>query len=629
MKRAAPCGSWISPLSVEAVTAAQRRFLQPSLSQGAVYWVESRPEERGRSVLVRAASGQLQDLTPAPYGVRSRVHEYGGGGYLVAGETVFFCNDADQCLYRLEAGRLSRLTVLGTRRYGDMVLDASRQRLLCVCEEHHPDKSVKNFLAAVSLKDGAVTPLVADRDFVSSPALSPDGRQLAWLAWDDPQMPWDGCELWLAQLDGDGLKNAQCVSGGPEESLFQPRWSPGGRLHFVSDRSGYWNLYRYADGETQALCRDAADYGYAQWLLGMSSYGFLSETEIAAVRVDKGCSSLVRIADGKHSQIASPYSHIEHLDAEAGRLVFLGGAPDAAMGVMESDGKTFRRLSAAGFELEPDTLSRAEALSFPTSGGETAHAWYYPPVNRDFHVPEGEAPPLIVRCHGGPTAMNGNALETRIQFWTSRGFAVADLNYRGSTGYGRDYRKSLKGQWGIADVEDCVQLLAHLAVKGLADPKRAAVSGSSAGGYTALATLTFKDAYRGGTIQYGLAELESAMRGTHKFEARYGDVLLGPWPAAKEAYRERSPLYAADRIKVPVLFFQGLKDTVVLPDQTARMLKALKERGIPSTSLTFPEEGHGFRRAETLRAVLSAELAFYAYLFGFTAADPVPALDLG
>ena len=629
MKRAAPCGSWASPLSVDRVTAAQHRFLQPRLSQGAVYWVESRPEENGRSVLVRSAGGKLQDLTPPPYSVRSRVHEYGGGGYLLAGEMVFFCNDADQCLYRLDAGIPSRLTAPGAWRFGDMLLDAPRRKLLCICEEHHPDKSVKNFLAAVSLQDGAITPLITDRDFVSSLALSPDGSQLAWLAWDHPLMPWDGCELWVAELEGDRLTNARRIAGGREESLFQPRWSPGGRLHFVSDRSGWWNLYRYADGGAEAICPDAADYGYAQWLLGMSSYGFLSETEIAAVRVDEGCSSLVRIAAGKPIPIDSRYSHIEHLDAAAGRLVFLGGAPDAAMGVVESDCRMFRRLSVAGFELAPDYLSRAEALSFPTSLGETAHAWYYPPANRDFRVPEGEVPPVIVRCHGGPTALNGNALDARIQFWTSRGFAVADLNYRGSTGYGRDYRKRLTGQWGVADVEDCVQLLARLTAKGLADPKRAAVSGSSAGGYTALATLTFKDAYRGGAIQYGLAELASAMRDTHKFEACYGDALLGPWPAAKQKYRERSPLYAADQVKVPVLFFQGLKDTVVLPDQTARMLKALKERSIPSTSLTFAEEGHGFRRAETLQAVLSAELAFYSYLFGFTPADSVPALDLG
>jgi len=612
---------------VARVTAAQRRFLQPRLQAGAVYWVESRPEEKGRNVLVRSKDGKCEDLMPPPYNVRSKVHEYGGGAFLIAGETVYFCNDADQCLYCLQDGKIRPLTVASDRRYGDMVLDAARQRLLCVCEEHRPDKPVKNFLAAVSLADGSVTPLVTDRDFVSSPALSPDRRQLAWLGWDDPQMPWDGCELWLADMDMvGGLNNPRLVAGGSQESIFQPRWSPGGVLHFASDRSGYWNLYRYGANGIEALCPDAADYGYAQWVLGMSSYGFLSEQEIAAVRIENGRSSLVRIAGGKPTAIPSPYTHIEHLDAEAGKLTFLGGGPETSMGVVEHDGGTFRRLSVAGFEMDPAYLSRAEAVNFATSFDETAHAFYYPPVNLDFRVPQGEPPPLIVRCHGGPTAMNGNALEARIQFWTSRGFAYADLNYRGSTGYGRDYRRSLKGQWGVKDVEDCVQLLAHLVGRGLADPRRAAVSGSSAGGYTALAALTFKQAFRGGAIQYGLADLASAMRDTHKFEARYGDALLGPWPEAKQLYHDRSPLYAAERIKVPVIFFQGLKDKVVPPDQTERMLNALRDRHVPCTSLSFPEEGHGFRRGETLQAVLSAELAFYGLLLGFTPADPVPKL---
>lgn len=609
-------------------TAAQRRYLQPRLHRGAAYWLETRPEEGGRSVLVKCASGHREDLAPRPYSVRSRVHEYGGGAYLPADGALYFCNDADQCLYALERGEMRRLTAPSTRRYADLALDAQRQRLLCVCEEHGTDKSVKNFLAAVSLMDGTVTPLVTDRDFVSSPVLSPDERRLAWLAWDDPQMPWDGCELWLAELDEKGLKEARRIAGGQEESLFQPRWSPAGVLHFVSDRSGYWNLYKWTGERAQALCPDAADYGYAQWVFGMSSYGFLSEDAIAAVRVERGRSSLVRIEDGKPASMEAPCSHVEHLDAKDGRLVFLGGTADRSMGILEGDGRRFMLLSEPGLAVAATYLSRAEAVSFSTSGGETAHAWYYPPVNPDYVLPAGEAPPLILRCHGGPTAMNGDALEARIQFWTSRGFAVADLNYRGSTGYGRTYRRSLAGHWGVSDVEDCVHLLAHLAAQGRADPRRAAVSGSSAGGYTALATLTFTDAFRGGSIQYGLSDLETAMRDTHKFEARYGDTLLGPWPAAREIYRQRSPLHAAERIRVPVLFFQGLKDTVVPPDQTARMVMVLKTNRVPVACLSFPEEGHGFRRAETLQAVLAAELAFYAYLFGFTPADAVPKLDL-
>ena len=628
MSRPAPGGSWASPLSIAAATAAQRRYLQPRLYRGAAYWLESRPDEGGRSVLVKSTGGRREDLTPPPYSVRSRAHEYGGGAYLPADHALYFCNDSDQCLYALERGEIRRVTPPSPRRYADLVLDARNERLLCVCEEHDTDGSVKNFLASVSLADGTITTLLTGRDFVSSPALSPDGRHLAWLAWDDPQMPWDGCELWLAELHADGLRVSRRIAGGAGESLFQPRWSPRGVLHFVSDRNGYWNLYRYAIGKTEVLWSDSADYGYAQWLFGMSSYGFLAEDEVAAVRVERGRSSLVRIHAGECMTMEASCSHVEHLDALEGRMLFLGGAADRPMGILEGDGHHFTSLSGPGLSIGAEYLSRAHALSFPTSQGETAHAWYYPPRNRDYTLPADETPPLIVRCHGGPTAMNGDALEPRIQFWTSRGFAVADLNYRGSTGYGRAYRRSLVGYWGVKDVEDAVYLLAHLAETGLADPRRAAVAGSSAGGYTALATLTFKDAFRGGSIQYGVSDLTTALRDTHKFEARYGDTLLGPWPAAREIYRERSPLHAAERIRVPVLLFQGLKDTVVPPDQTARLVEVLKAHRVPVACLTFPEEGHGFRRAETLQAVLAAELAFYAYLFGFTPADTVPKLAL-
>ncbi len=630
MKRAAPCGSWRSPLGISAVAAAQRRLMQPRLQGAAAYWLESRPAEDGRSVLVQSLAGRREDLTPAPFSVRDRVHEYGGGAYLPAGERVFFCNDADQCIYVLERSTARRLTEPGARRYADMVLDAARGRLIAVCEEHGADK-VENYLAAVTLADGRVTPLVQGRDFVSSPCLSPDGRQLAWLAWDDPHMPWDGTELWLAELDAAGaLGSGRRIAGSEAESLFQPRYAPDGVLHFVSDRSGYWNIYRYAEGAVQPVSPDNADYGYAQWLCGMSSYGFLSTDAIAAVRIEAGRASVVRIelGTGRRETLDSRYTHIEHLDAAEGRVVYLGGAADTAVSVLECSAGKATLLSAAGLAPEAAWLSSGVAHRFPTSDGEQAHLWYYPPRNPDCRVPDGELPPVILRCHGGPTAMNGAALEPRIQFWTSRGFAVADLNYRGSTGYGRAYRRALHGAWGVKDVRDCVHALQWLAAQGLADPKRAVISGSSAGGYTALATLTQSDVFRGGAIQYGLSELETAMRDTHKFEAHYGDTLLGPWPAARDVYRARSPLHAAERIGVPVLFFQGLKDTVVLPDQTGRMVAALTAKGVPALCISFAEEGHGFRRAASLERVLAAELAFYAALFGFTPADPASPLGM-
>ncbi|HEV2111894.1 MAG TPA: prolyl oligopeptidase family serine peptidase [Gammaproteobacteria bacterium] len=631
MKRPSPCGSWPSPLSVTLAAGAQLRIQQPRLAGGDCYWLESRPLEQGRVALLRARGGEVRELTPAPFSVRSRAHEYGGGAYAVADGRIYFCNDADQCIYMLQDGPPRRLTAPGTRRYADLLPDHVRRRLICVCEEHGDGARPCNTLAAISLDDGRLTRLAEGHDFFSSPALSPDGREFAWLSWDDPRMPWDGTELWVATLTADGRpREPRRVAGNAEESVFQPRYSPDGVLHYVSDQSGYWNIYRYAEGSTRLLVRDAADYGYAQWNFGMSSYGFLSAREIAAVRIAGGRAKVVRVdtVSGACDLIMTGCSYIEHLDAAEGRYALVGGGPDTAVTVLLGEGQTARPLREPGFCLDAAFRSEAEALDFPTSGGERARGWYYPPRHRDMEVPVGERPPLIVRCHGGPTAMNGDALDPRIQFWTTRGFAVADVNYRGSTGYGRAYRRGLAGQWGVKDVEDCLHALRHLAARALVDPARAAISGSSAGGYTTLAALAFHDAFRAGVVQYGIAELERAMIGTHKFEARYGDGLLGPWPAAKELYRARSPLYAADRIRAPVIFFQGLKDTVVPPEQTFSMLAALRANRVPAACLTFPEEGHGFRRADTLERVLATELAFYARVFGLAPADPLPALSL-
>jgi dipeptidyl aminopeptidase/acylaminoacyl peptidase len=631
MKAPAPCGSWPSPLTVELAAGSQKRLLQPRVHGGAVYWLEGRPEEGGRVVLVRHADGRREDLTPRPFNVRTRAHEYGGGAYTVSGASIFFCNDADQCIYRLaDSGVPQRLTAPGPYRYADLVVDATRQRLIAVCEAM--DEKPRDLLVAISLIDGAVTILAEGSTFYSSPALAPDGSALVWLSWDDPQMPWDGCELRLAEIGSDGaLHGTRSIAGNRQESIFQPRWSPQGVLHFVSDRTGYWNLYRYAGGDAHEVAADAADYGYAQWVFGMSAYGFMPDGSILAARTEAAQSrlTLIEASSGRRTPLAARYSHIEHLDTADGMVAMVAGSAEMAPAIVTGTLDALAPLSDAGFVWPAENLSRPQAIRFPTSDGEEAHAWYYPPVHGSCAVPEGEVPPLIVRCHGGPTSMNGAVLEARVQFWTSRGFAFADLNYRGSTGYGRAYRRALDGAWGVKDVEDSVRLVAHLASLGLADWRRAAVSGSSAGGYTALAAVAFRQVFAACAVQYGISELETAMTDTHRFEGRYGDTLLGPWPAARDIYRARSPLYAAAAIRVPVLFFQGLKDKVVLPDQTARMVQALQSNHVPVACITFPEEGHGFRRADSLRAVLQAELAFYSQLFGFTPAERVPALELG
>ncbi len=634
MRHPAACGSWVSPLGAARIAAGNLGLMQPHIAGDCVYWVESRPAENGRGVLVRKRTGESRrDLTPPPFSVRSRAHEYGGGAYAISGDTVFFVNDSDQQIYHLPVagGTPQQLTTARNCRFADLLPDERRRRLVCVCEDH-TEKSAQavNSLVSVALRDGTLTTLVSGYDFYSSPAMHPGGGQLAWLGWNHPHMPWDACELWLAELDAAGaVQNPRCLAGGADESVFQPQFAPDGGLYFISDRDGFWNIYKYADGKTRTVTREPMDHGFAQWLFGMSSYGFMTDGGLCAIRLHQGCSELVRIgADGETQVLAGNFTQIEHLHAHGQRLVLLAADPTHVTGVILVEAGDTTVLSETNDPVPTEYLSSPEAISFPTTAGETAHAWYYPSRNPEYCVPAGEKPPLLVKCHGGPTAMNGNGLEPRIQFWTSRGFAVADVNYRGSSGYGRAYRRSLHGQWGIRDVEDCIHAARHLVSIGRVDGKQVIISGSSAGGFTVLCALAFHDFFRAGAVYYGISELASAMAETHKFEAHYGDSLLGPWPAARDLYRARSPLYAADNINCPVIFFQGLKDRVVPPDQTEHMVNALRTRKPPVAYVTFAEEGHGFRRSENIQRALEAELAFYGRVFGFTPADALPPLSI-
>ncbi|MGH8371996.1 MAG: prolyl oligopeptidase family serine peptidase [Gammaproteobacteria bacterium] len=619
--RSAACGSWSSPISAELASGSNLRLMQPCMHAGWTYWIESRPAEQGRCVLMRGKPGQEPEtLLPEPFSARSRVHEYGGGAYAVHAEIVVFVNNEDQQIYLRSNGAIRRLTDATGSRFGDLLFDAMHARLICVREQHGTERNQpENSLVAISLKNGAIQTLAQGHDFYSSPALDHDARQLAWLHWDHPQLPWDGCELHCAELDNEGaIKSASKVTGDEDESLFQPQFAPDGALHFISDRSGWWNLYKVTDRDIVAVTTDNADYGLAQWNLGMSRYGFDDNDAVLAVRTVDARAELVCIESDTQRIQALPLTQIDHLFVHGDQVTLLAAGPRTPATIYT--GRAAQHVLRRSTELELDAayISVAQAIRFPTAEGEPAHAWYYPPCNADFRVPDTERPPLIVKCHGGPTAMNGDGLEPRIQFWTSRGFAVVDVNYRGSSGFGRTYRRSLHGAWGLKDVEDCIGAARYLADQGLIDPDRIAISGSSAGGYTVLSALAFHDYFRAGAVYYGISELASAMTDTHKFEARYGDRLLGPWPEAEAVYRDRSPLYAAENIKCPVIFFQGLRDRVVPPDQTERMVAALRARGQSASYVTFPEEGHGFRRADSLRRALEEELAFYADVFGFT-----------
>jgi len=619
----APYGFWRSPITSDRIAGAVIRLGQVALDGGDVYWTELRPAEGGRTVLVRrSADGSVSDRTPAPFNVRTRVHEYGGGAYAVRDGRIVFAHDVDQRLYRQQGDAPPvPITPEGRYRYADLCLDPRRGRLICVREDHTAEgREPTTQLVSVDL-DGKSVPavLVFGADFYSSPRLSPDGAWLAWITWDHPRMPWDGTELWVARVQTDGrLGPAERVAGGPEESVLQPEWSPDGVLYFVSDRTGWWNLYRR--GDAAPLVPMEAEFGVPHWIFGQSTYGFPGPERILCAFTRQGTWRLASLDVGTRalSLFDLPYSEIGSVRVAGEQAVFLAASPTAPPSVVALDLRSgrhevLRQATTVEEELRP-YLSVPRAIEFPTEGGLTAHAFYYPPSNPDFAAPEGELPPLLVKSHGGPTSATSSALSLSVQYWTSRGFALLDVNYGGSTGYGRAYRERLKGRWGIVDVDDCVNGAQYVAEQGLADRERMAISGGSAGGFTTLAALAFRDVFRAGASHYGVSDLEALARDTHKFEARYLDSLVGPYPERRDLYQERAPVHAADRISVPVLFLQGAEDRVVPPSQTEVMVDALRARGIPTGYLLFDGEQHGFRRADNIRRALDAELFFYAIL---------------
>ena len=586
----APFGSWKSPVTTDLIVAESVNLKELALDGDDVYWIEQRPSDAGRTVLVRNG----HDVTPEPFSVRSRVHEYGGGSYLVAGGVIYFVNDKDQQLYR----DTTPVTNTPGLRFADMILD--RQRLIAVCEDHRAGGEPINTIVAIS--DGRIETLVAGNDFYSSPRVF--GDHLAYLTWNHPNMPWDETELWL-----DGQK----IAGGA--SIFQPEWSPDGVLHFVSDQTGWWNLYRYRNGKIEPLCELPAEFGAPQWGFGMSTYAFESPDRIICVYNERGQWRLARLQNGSLTPVDTPYTDISQVRAHGQQVVFLGASPTEPTSVVRLTGEVLRR--STNVTLDPRYVSTAQPIEF-----NGAHAFYYAPKNADFAAPAGELPPLIVMSHGGPTSAVRNSFDLEIQFWTSRGFAVADVNYGGSTGFGRDYRERLYGQWGIVDVDDCCHAARYLVKQKLADPNRLIITGGSAGGYTTLCALTFRDVFKAGASYYGISDLE-ASNDTHKFESRYNYRLIAPWPDGREIYHARSPLRHTDRLNCPVIFFQGLDDKVVLPNQSQMMVEAMKKKGLPVAYLEFAGEGHGFRQAATIKRTLEAELYFYSRVFGFTLADVV------
>jgi dipeptidyl aminopeptidase/acylaminoacyl peptidase len=642
----APYGSWKSPISVEQAVASRVVIGFPLLDGGEAYWLEGRPEEGGRTVLVRGRD--RRDLTPAGSNVRSRVHEYGGGAATVADGVAWFSNFVDGRIYRqADDADPTPLTPPGPFRYADLTWDPTRQRLLAVREDHSSGLEAtepgpgdghtqaaepENTLVALSVdgSDGHGRVLARGRDFFLGPRPSPDGSQLAWLAWDHPLMPWDGTELWVASVDGTGaLVEPRCIAGGPDESIVQPEWAVDGSLWFSSDRSGRWNLQRWAHGPVAPM---DADIGGPLWQFGLTYYALLPDGSALAVARERSRDRLLQVLPGREPrEVATGLDQIVAIVADGTQALLLGGSATRPRSLLRLDlGSRDESLLRGPSEVEIDAryISEPRSIEFPTEGGLTAFGLFYPPYNPDFVAPEGERPPLVVATHGGPTDAAWAMLDPAIQLLTSRGIAYLDVDYGGSTGYGRAYRQRLDGQWGVVDVDDAVNGARYLAESGLVDGRRMAIEGGSAGGFTTLAALAFRDLFTAGVSHFGVADLETFVHDTHKFESRYLERLVGRWPEQQELYRDRSPIHHADRLSAPLLILQGLDDRVVPPSQAEQMVEALRERGIPYAYMPFEGEGHGFRKAENLRRVAEAVLAFYAAVFDLRLADDIAPLEL-
>ncbi|QSJ21045.1 prolyl oligopeptidase family serine peptidase [Nostoc sp. UHCC 0702] len=626
-------GSWRSPITTDLITARTIGLGQIALDGEDIYWSELRPSESGRTVVVRqTANHQIQDVTPTPFNVRTRVHEYGGGSFLVVDGTVYFSNFTDQRLYRQDrSSEPQAITSEVAMRYADYIFDRQRQRIICVCEDHTvAEREAINTVVSIGLdKDSQLQQLVSGNDFYASPRLSPDGSRLAWLTWNHPNMPWDGTQLWVGELKADGsLGDTQQVAGGLDESIFQPEWSADGKLYFISDRTGWWNIYRWQNGDIESLTQMKAEFGRPQWILGTSTYGFESANRIICTYTQQGSWYLASLdtTTKQLKPLTTPYTEITSVHAAPGRVVFQGSSPTELKAIAQlnlANGKLEVLRRASDVTIDAGYLALPQAIEYPTADGKTAYALFYPPKNRDYTAPEGEKPPLIVKSHGGPTAATSSSLSFGIQYWTSRGIAVLDVNYGGSTGYGREYRQRLNGQWGIVDVDDCVFGARYLVEQGEVDGDRSCISGGSAGGYTTLCALTFRNTFKAGASYYGVSDLEALARDTHKFESRYLDGLIGAYPQQRQIYQERSPINFTDRLACPVIFFQGLEDRVVPPNQTEAMVTAMRAKGVPVAYVPFAGEQHGFRQAQNIKRSLEAELYFYSRIFNFELAEPI------
>ena len=636
----APYGSWPSGITVDLLLKRTVHMRNQMLRWDGedLYWSELRPDEAGRIVVCRREpDGKAGDVTPPGFNARTRVHEYGGGHFAVSGGTVWFTNFKDQRLYRQDLGGPPRpITPAVDVRHADMVVDDRRGRLYAVREDHtiggrEPVNSIVSLDG--SAERDAIT-VASGNDFYSSPKLSPDGNRLAWTTWNHPDMPWDCSELWVAELDRDGhVAASRKIAGNGRESILQPEWSPSGELYFLSDRSDWWNLYRARGEGDEPLCPRPAEFGAPQWVFGMRFYAFAGPDEIVCLYSEPGGTKLGRIDinAGRMQQVALLYTSLNNLQASGGKVAVFAASATLAERVLtidlDSGAQEVVRVSNTA-HVDPGSLSIPKPIEFPTEGGLTAHATYYPPKNLGFEAPPGDKPPLVVHCHGGPTASAGPTYAFEYQYWTSRGIAVVDVNYGGSSGYGRAYRMRLNGNWGVIDVDDCINAARYLVGQGLADGDRVSITGGSAGGFTALLSLTKRDFYNAGASHFGIGDLELFIKETHKFEARYVDTLVGPYPERKDLCQERSAVHFADNLEVPVILFQGLEDKIVPPSQAEEFVAVCKKKKLAYAYVAFEGEQHGFRQEKNIRRSIEGEMYFLSRIFGFDVADRIEPVEI-
>ncbi|NGX28069.1 MAG: Dipeptidyl aminopeptidase BIII [Candidatus Anoxychlamydiales bacterium] len=632
-------GSWKSPITSDMIVKEGVKFLNIFVDDKDIYISELRGFEKGRSTILKYNGKTFDEVLDKKFNARTKVHEYGGLSFFIKDEKIYFSNFEDQQIYKKDLnGNYYPITPVSNDRYANYIVDDKRNVIYAVQEEHL-ETEVNNSIVKID-ENQKIEKIAFGYDFYSSIDVNASKTKMVFLAWNHPDMPWDAAKLFIADIQKDGtLKNITCIAGSENESIFQPRWAEDGYLYFVSDKSNFWNLYRYRDGVIESIYPMDAEFGEPLWLFGMSTYDFYIDDGklfIVATYNKNGRDNLCLIdpenktkEDIKTKNIEfSKYSNICVIDS---KVLFVGASPTKVDAIVSLDlkNKDLQILKKSKIiDIDHSYISEPQNIEFPTEDDQSAYMIYYPPKNKDYLSKKNNKPPLIVKSHGGPTAQSLSVLNLEIQYWTSRGFAFADVNYAGSTGYGREYRQRLYGNWGIKDVDDCANAAKYLAKKGLVDENKLIIKGGSAGGYTTLAALTFRDTFQAGASYYGICDLELFHGDTHKFEAKYDEKLLGPYPEKKQVYFDRSPINFIEHLSCPIILFQGQEDKIVLPNQAKKMFDSLNEKKLPTAYLLFEKEGHGFRSADVIKKTLEAELYFYSKIFGFEIEDDIEPIDI-